>query len=44
MNDQEEMLGATGMQQQHKGLRPKRAATARKQEGIQQDHQADFQT
>jgi hypothetical protein len=43
MNAQEETSGTTRMQQQHMGLGPKRAATSRKQEGIQQDHQADFQ-
>jgi hypothetical protein len=32
------------MQHRHKGLRPKRATTSSKQEGIQQDRQADFQT
>jgi hypothetical protein len=34
----------TRMQRRHKGSRPKRAATSRKQEGIQQDRQTDFQT
>jgi hypothetical protein len=43
MNAQEETSGTTRMQQRHMGLRPKRAATFRNQEGIQQDHQADFQ-
>jgi hypothetical protein len=32
------------MQQQHKGLRPKRTAVSRKQESIQQDRQADFRS
>jgi hypothetical protein len=41
-NIREETTGAKRMQQQHKGLKPKSAATSRKQEGIQQDHQADF--
>jgi hypothetical protein len=44
MNIQEKTLGATRMQQRHKGPRPKRVAMFRKQEGIQQDCQADFQT
>jgi hypothetical protein len=32
------------MQQQHKETRPKRGAMSRKQEGIQQDRQADSWT
>jgi hypothetical protein len=32
------------MQQRHKRLKPKRAATSWKQESIQQDRQADFWT
>jgi hypothetical protein len=42
MSIQEELSGTTGMQQQHKGLRPNRAAMSRKQEGIQQDCQQTF--
>jgi hypothetical protein len=37
----EETLGATGMQQQHKELRPKRVITTEKQENTQQDLKAD---
>jgi hypothetical protein len=44
MNIREETSDATRIQQRHKGLRPNRAAVSRKQEGIQQDHQADFWT
>jgi hypothetical protein len=44
MNVWEEMSGATGMQQWHKGPKPKRVAMCRKQEVIQQGSQADFQT
>jgi hypothetical protein len=38
------MMEGPGMQQWRKELRPKRAATSRKQEDLQQAHQADFQT
>jgi hypothetical protein len=40
----EEITDAAKMQQLRKELRPKRAATYRKQEGIQEDHQAGSQT
>jgi hypothetical protein len=41
MDNQEDMLGATGMQQWHKEPRPKRAITSGKQENTQQNLQAD---
>jgi hypothetical protein len=41
MDVQEETLGATRIQQWNKGPMRKMTAMSRKQEGIQQDHQAD---
>jgi hypothetical protein len=35
------MMDAAGMQQQHKGLRPERVVTSRKQENYQQSHETD---
>jgi hypothetical protein len=43
MDVPEDTSGATGMQQRHKGPRPERAATSRKQEGIQQDPRTNHQ-
>jgi hypothetical protein len=45
MNIQEEMSGATGMQQWNKGPRPRKVTMSRKYKGIQQqDRQTDFWT